>query len=217
MINIDMGSIQCAPLCSRSKRSITPSINSLLCVGCGLTNPPDQANPFGFICRACKTINRVGKGRVIDQSVLSENCNFQGFVMRPLSPSVFYVQAGPLLAKHANLEISSLPICSVCMDGSGDCVLIGCGHGGICENCAIYLYQVFGKCPVCRGDTDGIVSLLVVGPGIAHGIILERQARKFSDQIPKVPVGKKKKSINQVFQDSEIPSEDCTTQIFDTV
>jgi hypothetical protein len=46
--------------------------------------------------------------------------------------------------------------CWICLrdDVSADAVLLPCGHGGICLDCATNLWKRRSLCPLCRGPID---------------------------------------------------------------
>ena len=89
------------------------------------------------------------------------DCDIGDSFLIPNTPSLF--QLGDSSTTEGNLA-SSIPICSVCLDGVGDMVLKHCNHGGICEDCArhIALNKAVGgsHCPKCRQE---IVYILRIG------------------------------------------------------
>ncbi len=43
-----------------------------------------------------------------------------------------------------------LKICTVCCTRESDCVVMPCGHAGVCHICAISIFDKNGTCPICR-------------------------------------------------------------------
>jgi hypothetical protein len=41
-------------------------------------------------------------------------------------------------------------ICVVCCSREPDCVVMPCGHAGVCSFCSISIFDKNGKCPICR-------------------------------------------------------------------
>eukprot|EP00357_Protocruzia_adherens_P022956 CAMPEP_0115032066 /NCGR_PEP_ID=MMETSP0216-20121206/38935_1 /TAXON_ID=223996 /ORGANISM="Protocruzia adherens, Strain Boccale" /LENGTH=404 /DNA_ID=CAMNT_0002409891 /DNA_START=530 /DNA_END=1744 /DNA_ORIENTATION=+ len=41
-------------------------------------------------------------------------------------------------------------MCTICCDQEPDSVILECGHGGICYNCALELWRSTGECHLCR-------------------------------------------------------------------
>lgn len=42
------------------------------------------------------------------------------------------------------------PACVVCCSREPDCVVMPCGHAGVCGFCSISIFDKNGKCPICR-------------------------------------------------------------------
>lgn len=57
-----------------------------------------------------------------------------------------------------NLRDTSI-ICLLCMDGTPNCVIMECGHGGICEKCSKKIIKNKSGCPMCRKDTSLILKI----------------------------------------------------------
>jgi hypothetical protein len=45
----------------------------------------------------------------------------------------------------------------VCYDTDADTVLLSCGHGGLCVECAARLWRSDRRCPLCRRDVHGVL------------------------------------------------------------
>lgn len=41
-------------------------------------------------------------------------------------------------------------LCCLCFANIGDSVIMPCGHGGICNPCALELFSGCKDCPICR-------------------------------------------------------------------
>ena len=53
-------------------------------------------------------------------------------------------------------------LCSICFTGPQDAVLLECGHGGICYDCAKRCLRKKGReCPMCRAPVDQVVQINV--------------------------------------------------------
>ena len=50
-------------------------------------------------------------------------------------------------------------LCYVCLDADADTMLLGCGHRGLCSACALQLWRVDRRCPLCRVGLSGLVFL----------------------------------------------------------
>ena len=48
--------------------------------------------------------------------------------------------------------------CLVCLDDIREVVIVPCGHYCLCENCANIIAKSTGKCPLCRGHINLIVT-----------------------------------------------------------
>lgn len=48
--------------------------------------------------------------------------------------------------------------CLVCLDSKYDVIIVPCGHYCMCASCAYKLEQTSGKCPLCRGNIEKIVT-----------------------------------------------------------
>jgi hypothetical protein len=58
--------------------------------------------------------------------------------------------------------------CSICMDRAPDAILLECGHGGLCMDCAQSLWDAGPEgrlCPMCRNAITGIVKIVGEAPG----------------------------------------------------
>jgi hypothetical protein len=56
-----------------------------------------------------------------------------------------------------NIEVEH---CLLCADKYANAVIMGCGHGGVCFECAVKMQQNAGTCPICRGKIEKILKLL---------------------------------------------------------
>ena len=50
--------------------------------------------------------------------------------------------------------------CLLCADKYANAVIMACGHGGVCFECAFKMQQVAGTCFICRAKIDKILKLL---------------------------------------------------------
>lgn len=44
----------------------------------------------------------------------------------------------------------SLVNCIICFDKKQDTVIMDCGHAGLCNPCAVDLFERGENCPICR-------------------------------------------------------------------
>jgi hypothetical protein len=51
------------------------------------------------------------------------------------------------------------PSCYVCYDTDADTVLLSCGHGGLCVECAARLWRSDRRCPLCRRGVHQYVKM----------------------------------------------------------
>jgi hypothetical protein len=49
--------------------------------------------------------------------------------------------------------------CSVCIDKAADSVMMPCGHGGLCNECAIMMWQRTESCYLCRSSIEKVVQI----------------------------------------------------------
>ena len=54
--------------------------------------------------------------------------------------------------RDENFLKESNQICSICCDKKANAILMKCGHGGVCYDCAISMWQSTGECPLCRKE-----------------------------------------------------------------
>ncbi|KAF4650445.1 Thymocyte nuclear protein 1, partial [Perkinsus chesapeaki] len=108
----------------------------------------EKAN--NFVCDSCKSVNRVVVYPLGDRGV--------DVVVDP--SCVVPRQRGSADAFQMAERGSVLP-CSICLDSTGDCVLLPCNHGGFCQVCSVHVgsnLAVGGRhCPKCREYIQQIV------------------------------------------------------------
>ena len=138
------------------------------CVACGEVQQSNATT--AFVCRACHVVNRIGDSR---SSLVGANANT--VTLRRMGSGVFQ-QVGDSLGNSMLNSAGgdsqfSIPSCSVCLDGIGDCVFLPCCHGGFCEDCARHIAgnaAVGGAvCPRCRRNIESVCRIVrVVGAGL---------------------------------------------------
>jgi hypothetical protein len=87
------------------------------------------------------------------QGILSQRGSKNRGIMRP-SDSKAAENAGQ---KDDTTEEES--ICSVCFSEPASTVLLDCGHGGICLNCALDSMKKNNLCPFCRQKVVQIIQI----------------------------------------------------------
>ena len=134
-----------------------------------------RANESGYIyyatCRVCHVVYRVnvviqGESFVCascfrEQQIHSETQRIprrvvevdiaQKFLRRITSTFYELVQAKPETS-----ESIALDTCTICFDNPATCVIIPCGHGGLCDGCADVLLLKSQKCHICRNVISSI-------------------------------------------------------------
>jgi len=66
--------------------------------------------------------------------------------------------------------------CIVCLTGPMDAVLLECGHGGVCEDCAMQLWQNTRPCPLCRGRISRVMRIVEDGDNRVRVVPVTRPA-----------------------------------------
>eukprot|EP00397_Hematodinium_sp_SG-2012_P028911 GEMP01030488.1.p1 GENE.GEMP01030488.1~~GEMP01030488.1.p1 ORF type:complete len:450 (+),score=93.54 GEMP01030488.1:122-1471(+) len=49
--------------------------------------------------------------------------------------------------------------CSICCDNDADAVFLHCGHGGVCHQCATFMFHRSGECCICRAPVQGVAKI----------------------------------------------------------
>jgi len=53
-------------------------------------------------------------------------------------------------------DLTPTDACTICFDKAASCVILSCGHGGLCEDCADSLLLKSQKCHICRNKITSI-------------------------------------------------------------
>lgn len=56
------------------------------------------------------------------------------------------------VSKHSNAE----NLCTVCFVKEPNTVFMPCGHGGICDECALGIFEKSDQCPFCRNVREDL-------------------------------------------------------------
>ena len=65
------------------------------------------------------------------------------------------------LCSRASFKLEAEDTCFVCMERCADAILLECGHGGLCVECANALWgQPARQCPLCRGGFAAIMRIV---------------------------------------------------------
>ncbi|KAL4474450.1 hypothetical protein ABPG72_007849 [Tetrahymena utriculariae] len=70
-------------------------------------------------------------------------------------------------SKHDS-KLTSQPsclLCLVCFDNQPDSVILECGHGGLCNQCALDIWKKTGECYLCRQTISKVVQIDVNNQG----------------------------------------------------
>ena len=174
-----------------SESNITPQTFTMNCGNCNFSQSIVN-NLSAFVCIDCHRVNRIivkdpqtgGRRLSISDPALEE------FRLVRTSSTTFAVEGGQDLAA-LKVNENTVPLCSVCMDGPGDMVLLPCAHGAICEACAQHISRnlsVGGSlCPKCRVEITQLVRLSELHPKKAKGVSVIIPADSRLKGPPKVP------------------------------
>jgi len=64
-----------------------------------------------------------------------------------------------LVISCGDFKESDKSVCSICMEKDTNAVLMGCGHGNMCLDCAVCICCKNNACPFCRKEIGQIVSV----------------------------------------------------------
>ena len=79
------------------------------------------------------------------------------------------------LRKDSNIRKShDNALCVLCFDNKADSVIMPCGHGGICNTCALELFSSCNQCPICRSVPKRLIFL-----GYPSSCFDQRKQKKF--------------------------------------
>ncbi|KAF4663525.1 hypothetical protein FOL47_005700 [Perkinsus chesapeaki] len=188
----------------------TPSTEPLVCGTCSYAQAVPTSAP-AFICSSCHAVNR------IDRSQLGGTMVQTASQAPPTGPEVplvrlssaFFVPASEVTQMPPPSDPDEkpweIPRCSVCLENPGDMVILPCGHGGICEPCAMHIAcndAVGGDhCPKCRGPIEHLVRITRIPNSNAITAVevplpKPSQKRKSPPKVPPLPGEKKGKGQN---------------------
>ncbi|CAN0005135.1 unnamed protein product, partial [Choristocarpus tenellus] len=46
--------------------------------------------------------------------------------------------------------------CNICFENDHNSVILACGHGGICWECAMHVCALTNECPMCREEIEQV-------------------------------------------------------------
>jgi len=72
-------------------------------------------------------------------------------------------------------------LCYICCASGPTAVLMPCGHGGICYECALMNWKNGDKCSMCRGEINEVLKVSVVDGVDVAKIILGTKKAEISD------------------------------------
>lgn len=67
------------------------------------------------------------------------------------------------VSRHSNPE----NLCTVCFCKEPNTVFMPCGHGGICDGCALGIFEKSDQCPFCRKE---IIQVLEINDKFSRGL-----------------------------------------------
>lgn len=104
-----------------------------------------------FVCSSCfRDQQAYNDTQRVAQRVVETDLP-QKFFRRITSTFYELVQSKP-----ENVESAQADTCTICFDSPATCVIIPCGHGGLCDGCADVLLLKAQKCHICRNHISSI-------------------------------------------------------------
>ena len=68
-----------------------------------------------------------------------------------------------MLKENLNESLNSLTLnekeCLICLEQDADAILMDCGHGGVCYNCALEIWKASSECHLCREKIKSVYQL----------------------------------------------------------
>lgn len=149
----------------------------MVAVACGTCDSPQHVVATGrvFVCFQCHSVN------VTPMAAASSNEPRAQYTVGRVGEDLFSVTEDSRTAggtdpasgdADAAAQQLNLAACSICMDQTGDMVLLPCAHGGICEACTRQICSLraaaqavaggappAGVCPVCRRGIERVIKI----------------------------------------------------------
>ena len=63
------------------------------------------------------------------------------------------------IKKHEQKSSFQKQTCTICLDADSNSVLMDCGHGAICFNCALTILNTTCECPLCRNPVVQVLRI----------------------------------------------------------
>ena len=82
--------------------------------------------------------------------------------------------------------------CNICMDRLPEAILLECGHGGLCLQCAHQLWDQTGEgrlCPMCRKPITGIVKIIGESGGEVTVEVMHYSMASSAEALQRAPSG----------------------------
>ena len=90
----------------------------------------------------------------------------------------------PVETKKGDDDDESDKQCVVCFSGDPDAIVMECGHGSVCHDCAVESWKKDDDCPFCRKPIGKVLKIkLFENIGVAKVITLTRK-RPFAFLLP---------------------------------
>lgn len=86
---------------------------------------------------------------------------------------------GTLKRKGTNLDTTSANLCFICFDSEQNCVVMPCGHGGICVDCGTEAWNSSEHCYLCKRSVE---SLLEIDPVPVAGMCRVKNTIMMNDE-----------------------------------
>ncbi|KAF4658118.1 hypothetical protein FOZ61_005844 [Perkinsus olseni] len=185
----------------------TPSSEPLVCGTCSYAQSV-PASATAFVCSSCHAVNRIDRsqpeGTMVQTASQAPPTGAEVPLVRLSSanfiPTSEVTQLPP--PSDPNEKPWEIPPCSVCLENPGDMVILPCGHGGICEPCAMHIAcnEAVGgaHCPKCRGEIEKLLRITRLPNSDAITAVevplpKPSQKRKSPPKVPPPPGEKKDK------------------------
>ena len=98
-----------------------------------------------------------------DQTTSRVTGDSQSTELNQISTKIFPQESRTLQSESQNTETDveeGNTKCMVCWERAPDCILLECGHCGLCVQCADQLWKQTRRCPLCRGSCAAVMQIV---------------------------------------------------------